>query len=64
MTETDSNVVFNVKDDGIGIVPEAREEIFKSFYRTQRGEAQSQGDGIGLKIRKVACRTARRTDAS
>ncbi len=48
VTETDSDVVFNVKDDGIGIVPEAREEIFKSFYRTQRGEAQSQGDGIGL----------------
>lgn len=41
-------VVFSVKDDGIGIVPKAREEIFQSFYRTRRGEAHSQGDGIGL----------------
>ena len=48
VTETDNDVVFNVKDDGIGIVPEAREKIFKSFYRTERGQAQSQGDGIGL----------------
>ena len=41
-------VVFSVKDDGIGIVPEAREDIFKNFYRTSRGEAKSRGDGIGL----------------
>lgn len=47
-------VVFSVKDDGIGIVPKAREEIFQSFYRTRRGEAHSQGDGIGLAfVRKL-----------
>ncbi len=48
VTETDDDVVFSVKDDGIGIVPKAREEIFKAFYRTERGQAHSQGDGIGL----------------
>ncbi len=48
LTETDDDVVFSVKDDGIGIVPKARDEIFKKFYRTERGQAQSQGDGIGL----------------
>ncbi len=41
-------VVFSVKDDGIGIVPEARKEIFQSFFRTSRGQAKSKGDGIGL----------------
>ena len=53
VTETDNDVVFSVKDDGIGIVPKARKEIFKKFYRTERGQAQSKGDGIGLAFVKT-----------
>lgn len=48
LSDFPDRVMFSVKDDGIGIVPKAREEIFKSFYRTERGQAQSKGDGIGL----------------
>lgn len=48
VTDSPDRVVFSVKDDGIGIVPEARTEIFQSFYRTRRGQAKSKGDGIGL----------------
>lgn len=48
VTDFADRVVFSVKDDGIGIVPEARTEIFESFFRTSRGQAKSKGDGIGL----------------
>lgn len=48
VTDYPDRVVFSVKDDGIGIVPEARTEIFESFFRTSRGQAKSKGDGIGL----------------
>lgn len=48
ITDMPDRVVFSVKDDGIGIVPEARKEIFQSFFRTSRGQAKSKGDGIGL----------------
>lgn len=48
ITDMPDRVVFAVKDDGIGIVPEARKEIFQSFFRTSRGQAKSKGDGIGL----------------
>ena len=48
ITDIPDRVVFAVKDDGIGIVPEARKEIFQSFFRTSRGQAKSKGDGIGL----------------
>lgn len=48
VTDSPDRVVFSVKDDGIGIVPEARTEIFESFFRTSRGQAKSKGDGIGL----------------
>ena len=46
-------VVISVKDDGIGIVPEAREQIFAGFYRTERGKAYGAGDGIGLSFVKT-----------
>lgn len=48
VTDMADRVVFSVKDDGIGIVPEARKEIFQNFFRTSRGQAKSKGDGIGL----------------
>lgn len=48
ISDMPDRVVFAVKDDGIGIVPEARKEIFQSFFRTSRGQAKSKGDGIGL----------------
>lgn len=50
--ERQDEVVFSVKDDGIGIVPEARESIFGNFYRTERGKAYGSGDGIGLSFVK------------
>ena len=37
-----------VKDDGIGIIDSNRNAIFKKYFRTERGQRQSNGDGIGL----------------
>ena len=41
-------VTFSVEDNGIGILKEMQENIFKDFFRTERGMRQSGGDGMGL----------------
>lgn len=50
--EQDNEVWFSIKDDGIGIVEKMRDTIFESFFRTERAEKQSTGDGIGLSVVK------------
>lgn len=50
--EKSDNVFFSVKDNGIGIVEQMRDTIFESFFRTERGEKQSEGDGMGLSVVK------------
>jgi len=48
----ENDVLFQVKDSGIGIAPEDKERIFEDFYRTERSRKQATGDGIGLTIVK------------
>ncbi len=43
----DGFVVFQVRDNGLGIAPENRERIFEPFYRVHTREA-IPGTGIGL----------------
>ena len=47
---TDNGPVYEiaVSDSGIGIVKDMQQEIFKPFFRTERGKGQGNGDGIGL----------------
>jgi signal transduction histidine kinase len=46
-------VVIGVKDKGIGIGPEDRDSLFKTFHRIQRPETMSiRGSGLGLYIAK------------
>lgn len=45
-------VVFSVRDNGIGIIEKMRDTIFESFFRTERAERQSGGDGLGLSFVK------------
>jgi signal transduction histidine kinase/DNA-binding response OmpR family regulator len=52
IVEKENEVVFSVKDNGIGIMEKMRDTIFESFFRTERGEKQSKGDGIGLSVVK------------
>lgn len=44
----EENIAITVSDSGIGIMDKLQEQIFKPFFRTERGQAQSYGDGIGL----------------
>lgn len=52
VTDESDRVVFAVKDNGIGILEKMRDTIFESFFRTERGEKQSGGDGLGLSFVK------------
>ncbi len=55
VSHTDSEVIFNVKDTGIGIAPDDLEHIFDRFWRidpTQGREGRRPGSGLGLAITK------------
>jgi two-component system phosphate regulon sensor histidine kinase PhoR len=46
-----SNVVFVVKDNGIGIAPREQRRIFRRFYQVDRRLARETGGcGLGLSI--------------
>ncbi|MBN1287442.1 MAG: GAF domain-containing protein [Anaerolineae bacterium] len=50
--QDDRNVVVEVSDTGIGIPPEAKEHLFKRFYRAA-GAEHIKGSGLGLNLVKT-----------
>ncbi len=48
VTDEPDRVVFAVQDNGIGIDERVRDTIFESFFRSERGKRQGEGDGLGL----------------
>jgi two-component system sensor histidine kinase KdpD len=46
----DGAAVVQVTDQGIGIPPEEREQVFDMFYRVRAGDKQVAGTGLGLSI--------------
>ena len=46
------SLVFRVKDSGVGIPADKKEEIFKPFVRTDDGSRLSDGSGYGLSVVK------------
>ena len=50
LEQTGTKVTLIVKDNGLGIPPEAREHIFERFYRVARPGTQIPGTGLGLAI--------------
>lgn len=52
VSERDDNVVFSVKDNGIGIAPAHQKTIFTDFYQVNAAASPIPGDGIGLSFVK------------
>lgn len=51
--QVDSDVMFSVVDNGIGIPPEKQNQLFKKFYRTNTSHDRKYGGtGLGLSICK------------
>ena len=53
LQKEDRNILFYVKDNGIGIPPEAQQSLFKKFYQVDTSERRKiGGTGLGLAISK------------
>jgi two-component system sensor histidine kinase KdpD len=52
VTSTDTEVVFNVHNEGSYIAPEERLRIFQRFYRSPGTQHRAPGTGIGLSVAK------------
>lgn len=52
VSEENENVVFTVKDNGIGIAPEQQRHVFENFYQVNAAGSPIPGDGIGLSFVK------------
>ena len=52
VTSTDTEVVFNVQNEGSFIAPEERLRIFQRFYRSPGTQHKAPGTGIGLSVAK------------
>lgn len=50
--ETACDVVFSVKDNGIGIPKELQDKVFDRFFQVNPSSTTSTGDGIGLSFVK------------
>jgi two-component system, OmpR family, sensor histidine kinase KdpD len=52
VTSTDTEVVFNVQNEGTYIAPEEKLRIFQRFYRSPGSQHKVSGTGIGLSVVK------------
>ena len=52
VTSTDTEVVFNVQNEGSFVAPEERLRIFQRFYRAPGSQHKAPGTGIGLSVTK------------
>lgn len=48
VTDLGDKISISLSDTGIGIIDKMQSAIFEPYFRTERGQSQSKGDGIGL----------------
>lgn len=54
LQENEEEYIISVKDHGIGIAPEERNQIFQKFYRSEEAvKTATDGNGLGLYICKM-----------
>lgn len=54
LSKKDKNILFKIKDNGVGIPKEDQKYIFQKFFRSENARrAQTQGSGLGLYICKA-----------
>lgn len=51
-TASGANVLFEVRDEGVGISPEHLPHVFERFYRAALGKGAAAGTGLGLYVSK------------
>ena len=49
--EEQGNIIFSIKDNGVGISEEEQKKIFEKFYKSDKSR-NSEGNGLGLSIVK------------
>lgn len=52
VTSSDTEVLFNVQNEGSFVAPEERLRIFQRFYRSPGSQHKAPGTGIGLSVTK------------
>ena len=51
----DGRAVLEIRDNGIGVAPEAQPFLFDRFYRASHTQSAADGAGLGLSIVKSIC---------
>jgi len=49
---SETRVIFEVEDEGVGISPEHLDHVFERFYRVAHGQGAAAGTGLGLYVSK------------
>jgi signal transduction histidine kinase len=53
----ESEVIIRVRDNGLGVPPEKRQQLFEEFFRAHERVSEAEGTGLGLSIVREAAQS-------